>query len=108
MGSSVRLTRARHSSRKSSATHSYQCMQCFRVQTMVWLPVLGIFNVHTDADVDHGTTYTYNDVVHGTNTLKGDCTGKFDSLGEKSLAAAPGTRTRVSIAPVFSVGRSAK
>ena len=30
-GNSGRLTRVRHSSRKSSATHSYQCVQYFRV-----------------------------------------------------------------------------
>ena len=30
-GNAGRLTRVRHSSRKSSATHSYQCVQYFRV-----------------------------------------------------------------------------
>ena len=36
---------------KSSATHFYQCVQYFScVQTMVWLPVFGNFNVRTDVD----------------------------------------------------------
>ena len=39
-----------HSSHKSSATHSCQCVRYFRVQTMVWLPGLGIFNMHTDVN----------------------------------------------------------
>ena len=49
-GNSGRLTWVRHSSRKSSATHSYLavCAVFSCVQTMVWLPVLGIFNVRVD------------------------------------------------------------
>ena len=35
-------------SHKSSATHSYWCVQC--VQTVVWLPAFGIFHLCTDAD----------------------------------------------------------
>ena len=36
---------------KSSTTQSYQCVQHFLcVQTMVWLPVFGIFNVRSDVD----------------------------------------------------------
>ena len=37
-----------HSSRKSSATHAYQRVQCFCVQTMLWLPVFGTWNVSAD------------------------------------------------------------
>ena len=33
---------------KSSVTHSYQCVQCFRVQSEVWPPMLGIVIVHAD------------------------------------------------------------
>ena len=51
--------------------------------TMVQLHVTGIFNARTDVDAC-------------------DCTR---GLSEKSLAA-PGTRTRVSIAPDYPVGRS--
>ena len=52
-GNSDRLSWVRNSSRKSSATHSYQCVYCFRlhIQTMVRMSVFGIFNVRTDADV---------------------------------------------------------
>ena len=32
------LIQERHSSRKSSATHSHRCVQCFGVQTVVRLP----------------------------------------------------------------------
>ena len=35
-----------HSSWKSSTTHSYQRVQYLCVQTVAWLPVFGIFNVH--------------------------------------------------------------
>ena len=53
-GCSACLTWVRHDSRKSSGTHSCQCVQCFcvysvySVQTMVWLPAMGIFNVRAD------------------------------------------------------------
>ena len=46
------LTRVRHSSRRSGATQSYQCVQYFRqcIDTVVRLPEFGIFNVPTDVD----------------------------------------------------------
>ena len=45
------LTWVRHRSCKSSATHSCQHAVFFCAQTiMVWLPVFGIFLVHTDVD----------------------------------------------------------
>ena len=37
-------------SRKSDAAHSYQCVQYHCVQTVVWLVVLGIFNMRIDAE----------------------------------------------------------
>ena len=129
------------------------------VQTMVWLPVLGICNVRTDVDACDCSRGLYDcsrglyDCTRGLydcsrglydctwglyDCTRGlyDCTrGLYDctrglhdctrglhdctrglyghpkeslhwnlTQGEKSLAA-PGTRTRVSIAPGFSVGR---
>ena len=53
---------ALHSSRKSSATHSYQCVYIEfsrRVQTMVWLPAFEIFNVLTDVDASDCTLGLY-------------------------------------------------
>ena len=48
------LTWVRHSSYKSCATHSYPflsvCVVYSCVRTVLWLPVSGIFNVHTDAN----------------------------------------------------------
>ena len=81
-GKSGHLTWVRHSSRKSSATHSYWCVQYFCVQTMVRLPVLGIFNVRTDVDACDCTRRLYRH-------CKRVCTGSW--LREKSLAT-PGTR----------------
>ena len=47
VGNSGRLD----SSRKSNATRSCRCVQHFPcVQTMVWLPVFGIFNLRADVD----------------------------------------------------------
>ena len=71
------------------------CVALLRVQTMVWLSVLGTFNVRTDTDASNCTRglYGHRKSLHWKLTL-----------GEKSLAA-PGTRTRVSIAPGFSVAR---
>ena len=53
------LTLVRHSCRKSSATHSYQCVVFSCVQIMAWLPVFGIFNVHTDVDACNCTRGLY-------------------------------------------------
>ena len=48
---SGRLTCVRHRSRKSSAAHLCTYVQYFpRVQTRVWLPAFGNFNVSTDVD----------------------------------------------------------
>ena len=63
---------------------------------MVWLPVLGIFKVHTDVDACDCTRGLYGH-------HKRVCTGSWQ--GEKSLATL-GTQTHVSVAPGFSVGRS--
>ena len=62
------------------------------VQTMVWLPVFGIFNVRVDVDSCNCTAQRLLESLHWKLTL-----------GEKSLAAL-GSRTRVSTAPGFSVG----
>ena len=87
-----------HSSRKSSATHSYQCVQYFRVsqrrpygcQCWGFLTCAQML-MHA---ISHGGC---TDIVSLHREL---------TLGEKSLASR-GTRTRVSIAPGgFSVGRS--
>ena len=42
----------RHSRHKISATYSCQCVQCLHVskQSVAWVPLSGIFNVHTDGD----------------------------------------------------------
>ena len=58
-GNSCHLTWVRHSSHKSSATHSYQCVQYFCVQTMVWLPMFGIFNTRTDVPACNCTQGLY-------------------------------------------------
>ena len=39
----------RHSSRKSCATHSFQCVQYFRVSKQ-WIPMFGIVNLRTHVD----------------------------------------------------------
>ena len=95
---------------------------------MVWLPVFGIFNVRTAVDARDCTQGAARgpDAVresaleanskHWFTTSFLQPEGKVPesdarsvhwmlTLGEKSLAA-PGTRTRVSIVPGFSVGRS--
>ena len=82
-----RLIWVRHSSHKSSATHS-----------MVWLPAFGIFNVSTDVDACDCTRGLYGH-------RKRVCTGSSGRKEDKN-PNTPGTRTRVSIAPGSSVGRS--
>ena len=67
------LTWVKHSSHKSGATHSYCCVQCFCVQTMVWLPVIpvfGIFNMRTDVDACDCTKRLYRH-------HKRACTGRW-------------------------------
>ena len=50
-GNCGRLTRVRHSGRKSRTIHSYQWVKHFRVsRPVVWLAVFGIFNVRTDVE----------------------------------------------------------
>ena len=64
------------------------------IQTTVWLPVFGNLNVRT-----------YTDACDCTRGMYGHCKSLHWklTLGEKALAK-PGTRTRVSTAPGFSVG----
>ena len=51
VGNSGRLHWVRHRSRKSSATHSYQCVEYFRVSKQRYgCRVWGFFYVHTDVD----------------------------------------------------------
>ena len=96
-GNSGPLPWVRHSSCKSSTTHSYQCLQFSCVQTMLWLPALGIFNVHTHVEVCKCTggggrgggerLYGHQQSLHWKLTL-----------GEKSLAT-PGIQTHISTVP---------
>ena len=77
----------KHSSRKSSATHSYQCVQYVPVSRQ-WCgcQCLGFFLTCTQMSI--------RAIAHG-----------YSVYGHRKTHAAPGTRTRVSIAPGFSVGR---
>ena len=59
------------------------------VQTWIWLPMFGIFNVRTDVDA---CDYTQGRYKHHQKKL---------TLGKK-LLAAPGTPTSISTAPGFS------
>ena len=72
-GNSGRLTWVRHSSRKSSATHCYHWVYAVFpcVQTMVWLPVSGIWNVRTDVDACDCTRGQYGQVTERV------CTGSW-------------------------------
>ena len=99
-GNSGRLTRVRHSSRKSSATHSNRCVQYLRVskqwygcQCHFW-----IFNVNTDVDSARDCTRWLYGHSKTENTLKMD--------SGRNIPCRTWTRTRVSIAPGFSVGCS--
>ena len=80
-------TWVRHRSRRSSATHSYRYVQYFHVQTMVWLPMFGIFNVCTDVDA-----------CDCTDTIR-ECALEADS--RRKTLASPGIWTRTSIALAF-------
>ena len=85
-----------HSGRKKSATHSYQCVFNISGCTIVWLPVFGVLTyaqMLMHAIADGGCT----DSVRGPAL-------EVDSERERVLDV-PRTRTRVSIAPGFSVGR---
>ena len=42
-----------------TATRPYQCVQYFCVQAVVWLPVFGIFSLHTDVDACDCTWQLY-------------------------------------------------
>ena len=92
-GNSRCLSWVRHSSRKSSATHSCQCVQHFRVSKQWYgCQCLGFFNVHTDVDTYDCTRGLYGDTVR-ESALEADW--------EKN--PLPQTPTRFSIAPwVFS------
>ena len=46
------------SSHKSSAAHSYHCVQCLGIQGIIWLPVFGVTDVHTDVEVGTGVVQT--------------------------------------------------
>ena len=100
VGNSGRLTCIRHSScKKSSATHSYQWVryfpvsrQCYGCHCLGFLTCAQMLN-HANAP----------GIVQTPRSVR----TKADSGRRKNKnLAAPGTRTRVSIAPDFSVGRS--
>ena len=85
------LTWVKHSSRKSSATHSCRCVQYFPVSEH-WM-VCGC--------QCSGFLTCTEMLMHAI--ARASCTDTVrESVGEKSLAA-PGTRTFVSTAPGFSV-----
>ena len=71
-GNSGRLTGVKHSSRKSSATHSYQCVQYFRVSKQwyerQYLEFLTCVQVLMHAIANGGCT----DTVRGQSTLEVD------------------------------------
>ena len=109
-GISGGLTWVRHSSRTSSATHSYQCVQQEQrypflpacavfscVHTMVWLPVFGIINVRTDVDACGCTRGLYG---HGKRV----CTES--RLWEKNPLPHRGLEPASVLRLAFSVGRS--
>ena len=88
----VMLTRVRHSSRKSSATHFYRCVQYFRVsrqwygcQLLGFLTCAQMLTAISDVDC--------------TDTVRESAVQV-----EENLLAAPGTRTPFSIASDISVG----
>ena len=86
-----------YSSPKSSATHSYQCVQYFRVSTQWYgCQCLGFLTC---------TQMLMHAIAHGgcTDTVRKSALKLI--LGEIFLAAL-GTRTRVSTAPCFSEGHS--
>ena len=123
-GSSGRLTWVRPAAARAAPPIPISVRVVFScVQTMVWLPLSRMCNGRTDVDA-----CDYTRGLHGHRKIV--CTGSklqalvYDilpwrkvpengarsvhrklTLGEKSFATL-GTRTRVSTAPSFSVGRS--
>ena len=105
-----------YSSHKSSSTRSYRCVQCFRCPNIgIRLPVLGICNVRTDlVDAWHCTRelssgYKQLRIRMGSDNLSQESlySGRRDESGrKKKILAAEGNRTRVSLAPGFSVQRT--
>ena len=94
-GNSGRLALVRHSSRKSSATHSYRCLQCFRVSK----PWYGCQCL----DFSTCVQTTMHAMACCTDTVRESALEVY--LGRK-IRCRTGARTRVSIAPGFSVGSS--
>ena len=84
----IRLSWVRHSSRRSSANHSYQCVQYFRVSKQ-----------------SQGCIYIY---IYMDTTRESALKADSGRRKKKRKKKAPGTRTRVSIAPGFLVGRSTR
>ena len=104
------LTQVRHSSCKRNTTHSYQCVQQKQhypflsvcavsacVQTIVWLPVFGIFNVCTDTDT---CDYTHGLYRHCERV----CTESW--LWEKNPMLHWGLKPVSVLHFVFPIGRS--
>ena len=94
------LTCVRHSSNKSSVTHSYQGVQYPRVSKQ-WYGCQCLGFLTCTQMLRHAIAH-----VGCTDTVRGSALEvETLTLGEKSLAA-PGTRTSISIMPGFSVGWS--
>ena len=94
-----RLTWVRHSSCKTSATHSYQRVQYFGMFKQ-W------FGCQCLGFLMCAQMLMYTIAYVGCEDTVRESAQKVDS-GRKSISlAAAGTRTRVSIAPGFSLGRS--
>ena len=95
VGNSGRLTWVRHSSRKSSATHSHHvCAVFLCVQAVVWLPVFAIWNASTHVDARG---------CNDTDTVKRVCTGS--RLGEKNPLPHRGLEPESALRLAFAVRR---
>ena len=85
------LTWVRHSSCKSSTTHSHKGVVFLCVQIMVWLPVFGIFSACMHGDACNCTQGSADTVAESALEV---------GPGEKFFAA-PGTRTHISICLLY-------
>ena len=93
---SYRLTHVRHSSRKSSAIHFYQCVQHFRVSKQWYgCQCLGLLTC---------AQMLLHVITHGgcTETVRESA---LQAVSGRKMASRTGTRTRVSVACGFSIGR---
>ena len=91
-GKKGRLTWIRQQPQEQRYRFLPVCAVLSSVQTKVWLPKLGIFNMHTDVNAC--------DCTRGCTDNVRESALKVDSGREKSLAA-PGSSTRVSNVPAW-------